>query len=63
MARTFHAYPEFLHGGDRLAETVWEEATARQAVGATLRYEPQAVILVATDHRRHVGLAPGGLAA
>lgn len=63
MASTFHAYPEFLHGGDRLAQTVWEQATAKQAVAATLSRDAASIVLVAIDHRRHVGLAPGGLAA
>lgn len=62
MAYTFHTYAALVGTGDRLAATDWSNATAAQAVAATLRLDPSAVVLVATDHRRHVGLAPGGLA-
>lgn len=61
MAHTFNTYPDLLTDGGRLAETVWPEATAKQAVEATLQRDNDAIVLVAIDHRRYVGLAPGGL--
>lgn len=62
MASTFNTYSDLLVDGGRLAETVWPEHTAAQAVLATTRQDPEAIVLVAIDHRRHVGHAPGGLA-
>jgi hypothetical protein len=69
VIRTFVAFPEFLHSGDRLAEVSWAAwacFTLAEGVAATLEHHADAVILRAdsgpgTD--RLVGLAPGGLAA
>lgn len=61
MASTFNTYPDLLVDGGRLAETVWPNHTAAEAVKATTQADPEAIVLVAIDHRRHVGLAPGGL--
>lgn len=63
MARTFHSYPDLLIDGGRLAATDWPGATLAAAVAATLRIDPDVVILAAVAHGQTVrGLAPGGLA-
>ena len=64
MLSTFHTYAELLHSGDRLAQTCWDDAgTLSEAVAATLRYSPDAVILRASANGQQLlGLAPGGLA-
>jgi len=63
MATTYNTYSDLLIDGGRLAATVWETATAAQAVAATLRYDAAAIVLRVTDNSgaRLVGLAPGGL--
>lgn len=55
---TFHTYPDLVHRGGRLAATEWPGATPAEAVAATLRVDPEAIILRANGV---VGLAPGGL--
>jgi hypothetical protein len=64
MISTFHTYAELLHSGDRLAQTCWDGAgTLGEAVAATVRYSPDAVILRASANGQQLlGLAPGGLA-
>jgi DNA-binding GntR family transcriptional regulator len=67
MASTFHTYPELIADAGRPARTDWgdrREHTAAEAVAATLRLDPQAVIVRATDATgcRLIGLMPGGLA-
>ena len=67
-ASTFHTYPALIIDGGRHAETQWGNhrihATAAQAVVATLRHHPDAIISLAIDDygSRLVGLMPGGLA-
>lgn len=64
MATTGHTYAPLAYAGGRLARTDWPGLTADQAVEATLRYEPEAIILVAADATRVLrGYAPGGMAA
>ena len=69
MTTTFHAYADTLHAGDRLAATEWGAhpagcATLAEGVAATLRLDPEAVVLRAVRGAEAVrGLAPGGLAA
>jgi hypothetical protein len=68
-ATTHHTYPDLLTSGERLAATDWGShpagcASLGEAVSATLRLEPDAVILRAVRGSETVrGLAPGGLAA
>ena len=61
---THHTYSDLLFSGGRLARTAWDSETATRAIGATLRGEPDAVVLLVTVDGRAVarGLAPGGLA-
>lgn len=63
MASTFHTYPELITDAGRPARTDWN-STAADAVAATLRHDPEAVIVRATDATgcRLIGLLPGGLA-
>ena len=66
MITTHHAYAEYLHGGDRLAQTAWQTADTAAATAATLRRDPEAIVLAVTDrhgYRVATGHAPGGLAA
>lgn len=64
MATTYSTFPELVHIGGRLAPTVWPHASAAEAVAATHRLRPDAVILSAYDTSgRQRGLAPGGLSA
>jgi hypothetical protein len=63
MSSTFHTYPELIHTGGRLACTEWgHAATATEVIAATLRLDPESIILrvVAFDGCFR-GLAPGGL--
>ena len=63
MSSTFHTYPDLVHTGGRLACTEWgHAATASEAIAATLRRDPESIILrvVAVDGYFR-GLAPGGL--
>ena len=60
---TYHTYADLLLDGGRLAATQWDGGTLADAVVATLRLDPDAVVLRAcrgTDTA--IGLAPGGLA-
>ena len=63
MASTFHTYPDLVHTGGRLACTEWgHAATATEAIAATLRRDPESIILrVAAVDGYFRGLAPGGL--
>jgi hypothetical protein len=70
MIITYHTYADLVHAGDRLAATQWggrhgiAAGTLQDGVAATLRLDPQAVILRAVRGDERVrGLAPGGLAA
>jgi hypothetical protein len=70
MTTTYHAYADTLHAGDRLAATEWggrhcdPSVTLAEGVAATLRLDPEAIVLwAATATERIRGLAPGGLAA
>jgi hypothetical protein len=60
---THHTYPELLFSGGRLARTEWDSDTAARAIGATLRGEPDAVVLLVTVDGKAVarGLKPAGL--
>lgn len=63
---TLYAYVEFLHDGGRLAATVWPRGSAEDAVRATLKYDPDAVILRVADWNGRyvaVGYAPAGMIA
>jgi hypothetical protein len=61
---THHTYPNLLFSGGRLARTTWDSDTGTRAIGATLRGEPDAIVLLITVDGSAVarGLAPGGLA-
>jgi hypothetical protein len=67
MTTTFHTYPDLLLDGGRLAATEWGAhpagcATLGEGVAATLRLDPEAVVLRAVRGAEDVrGLAPGGL--
>ena len=66
MASTFNTYPELIHTGGRLAQTVWSGLDPARAIAATLALDPDAVILRADGRLADpslIGLAPGGLAA
>ena len=59
---TYHTYADLLLDGGRLAATQWDGGTLADAVAATLRLDPDAVVLRAcrgTDTA--IGHAPGGL--
>jgi hypothetical protein len=64
MIRTFHTYPDLLIDGGRLAATDWAGAeTIAEAIAATIRQDPAAVILSAIGGgQRIAALAPGGMA-
>ena len=64
MACTHNTYPDLLITGGRLARTEWPEATPAEALAATLRYDPEAIVLLITSPAGQPvrGLAPGGLA-
>lgn len=55
---TYHTYSDLLVDGGRLAATEWPGASLAEAVSATLRHDPEAIVLRAGEA---VGLAPGGL--
>ena len=60
---TYHTYADLLLDGGRHAATEWPGGTLAEAVEATLRLDPEAVILRAVRGTETVrGLAPGGLA-
>ena len=60
MTTTYHTYPNLMTSGGRLAATDWGKYTSpAEAVAATLRVEPEAIVLRIDNIR---GLAPGGLA-
>lgn len=66
LMETLHTYSDLLPGqGGRLASASWGDGlTISQVVAATLRYDPEAIILaVVTAHgaRLATGYAPGGL--
>ena len=62
---TYNTYADLLLDGGRLAATEWGHgATLAEGVAATLRLDPEAIILRAKRGDEAVrGLAPGGLAA
>lgn len=63
MATTYNTYPDLLIDGGRLAATVWQTAHAGEAIAATIRRDPTAIVLRASDRTGAwlVGLAPGGM--
>lgn len=63
MASTFHTYADLVTDAGRPARTDWD-STAADAVAATLRLDPDAIITRAIDSTgcRLIGLMPGGLA-
>ncbi len=59
---TYHAYADTLHTGDRHAAIEWTTTDTASAVLATLRRDPEAVVLrVVCGNTTVRGLAPGGL--
>ena len=61
---TYHAYSDTLHTGDRHAATEWTTTCSTRALLATLRRDPDAVVLrVVCGNTTVRGLAPGGLGA
>jgi hypothetical protein len=69
-ATTYHTYADLLTDGGRLAATQWGGrpgvtcASLADAVAATLRLDPDAVVLRAVRGTETVhGLAPGGVSA
>lgn len=64
---TYHTYADLLTDGGRLAATNWgslRSCSAAEAVAATLRHDPEAVVLRVTYGVESAkGYAPGGLAA
>jgi Flp pilus assembly CpaF family ATPase len=69
IATTYHTYADLLTDGGRLAATEWGAhpagcASLAEAVAATLRHDPEAIVLRAVRGDEAVrGLAPAGLAA
>ena len=66
LMQTLHTYPNLLVSGGRLAVTNWGNGlTLSQVVAATLRYDPEAIILAVKSNtqgaRLATGYAPGGL--
>ena len=68
MTTTFHTYSDLITDGGRLAATEWGAhpagcATLAEGVAATLRLDPDAIVLRAVRGTETIrGLAPGGLA-
>lgn len=68
-ATTYHVYADTLHTGDRPAATDWGNlrtgsCTLAEAVAATLRHDPEAIVLRAVRGTETVhGYAPAGMAA
>jgi len=64
MASTFNTYAALVTDSGRHARTDWDRCSATQAVAATLRIDPDAIISRATDTTGSalVGFMPGGLA-
>jgi hypothetical protein len=61
---TYHTYPDLLIDGGRHAATEWTTTCSTSALLATLRRDPDAVILrVVCGNTTVRGLAPGGLGA
>lgn len=68
---TFHAYPITLGSNartpNRPARCIWENANAEQAIKATLKMDPEAIIMAVRCHDGFsplvVGYLPGGLSA
>lgn len=63
MASTFHTYADLVTDAGRPARTDWDSSAA-DAVAATLRLDPDAIVSLAVDPTgcRLIGLMPGGLA-
>jgi len=64
MASTFNTYAELVTDSGRHARTDWDCCSATEAVAATLRIDPEAIISRATDSAgcALIGFMPGGLA-
>lgn len=65
MASTFNTYPELITDRGRHARTDWPRASAAEAVAATLRHDPAAIVssVIGSDCSQPVrGLMPGGIA-
>jgi hypothetical protein len=59
---TYHTYADLLIDGGRRAATEWTTTDPAAAVLATLRRDPEAVVLrVVCGNTTVRGLAPGGL--
>jgi len=69
MTTTYHTYADLLTDGGRLAATEWGAhpagcASLAEAVAATLRHDPEAIVLRAVHGDETVrGYAPAGMAA
>jgi hypothetical protein len=64
MVYTYHTYPDLLYKCGRHARTDWEGYAIDLGVAATIKHDPDAVVLsVRSGDQRIVGYAPGGINA
>lgn len=62
MVFTYHTYPDLLHTSDRLARTDWETNQPHCGVAATIKLDPNSIVLnVRSGFEWLKGLAPGGI--
>ena len=61
-ASSYHTYAQNHADGGRLCRSIWERCTPAQAAAATLRYDDEAIILIARDQFSElIGLTPLGM--
>lgn len=64
MTTTYATFPDLVYDGGRYAQTVWPGASVADAVAATLRLTPDAVVMLAKSQTERVaGFGPAGLGA
>lgn len=62
MVFTYHTYPDLIHTSYRLARTDWEIQDSRHGVTATIKLDPQAIVLDVRSGSSWIkGFAPGGI--
>ena len=61
-ASSYHSYAQNHADGGRLARSIWERCSPAQAAAATLRYDDEAIVLLARDQFSElIGFAPLGM--
>jgi hypothetical protein len=62
MACAYITYPDLVGNGKRLAKLEWEHCSFEQAVAASIKWDPFAVVLAVSDSYEWIkGFAPGGI--